>query len=300
MLAAARALAKRLDPNRMRRTIGAASCVRERGRFVLNEMRSGGSLRQYGLRDADMVVQIRHPLLDMWVLEEVFRFRVYDPPPDAARRLNGLGRPLRVVDLGGHIGLFGLYARTCFPVESTVSFEPNPENARTLRACIEANGLETSWELIEACAATDVGSVDFEASFHLSRIARADEGLEAMQERIGAALPYLKDSALLETERRRVQTRDVFPYLADADLVKIDIEGGEWEILADPRFADLRAAAVVLEYHPTYGPHSDAEAAVRGAFERAGYECGAPLPGEGRDLVWAWRRSPAATGRPTS
>ena len=291
MSAAARALAKRLDPNRMRRTLGAASCVRERGRFVVGEMRKGGSLRQYRLRDADMVVQIRHPLLDMWVLEEVFRFRVYDPPPEAARRLEALGRPLRVVDLGGHIGLFALWARIRFPVAGTVSFEPNPENARTLRACIESNGLGASWELVEACAAVDDGSVEFEASFHLSRIARPDERLEAMQERIGTALPYLRDSALLETERRRVEAHDVFPYLAGADFVKMDIEGGEWEILADPRFADLRAAAVVLEYHPTYGPHDDAEGAVRAAFDRAGYECGEPLPGEGRDLVWAWRRA---------
>ena len=290
MSAAAQALRERFHGNRVIRTVGAASCVRERGRFVLNEVRKESSIRQYGLRDADLVVQIRHPLLDMWVLEEVFRFRVYDPPPEATRRLHAVGRPLRVVDLGGHIGLFALYARTRFPVESTVSFEPNPENARTLRACIEANGLGASWELVEACAATDDGSVEFEASFHLSRIARPDEALEAMQESIGTALPYLKGTRLLETERRQVEARDVFPYLADADLVKIDIEGGEWEILDDPRLADLRASAVVLEYHPSYTPHEDAERAVRGAFERAGYECGAPVPGEGRhDVMWAWR-----------
>ena len=43
---------------------------------------------------------------------------------------------------------------------------------------------------------------------------------------------------------------DVFPYLAAADLVKIDIEGSEWEILADARFAGIAARVLVLEYHP--------------------------------------------------
>lgn len=83
----------------------------------------------------------------------------------------------------------------------------------------------------------------------------------------------------------------MFPFFANADLVKIDIEGGEWELLDDDRFADLRVAVVVLEYHPTYGPHDDAYRAVRSALDRAGYELGPPVVGDGADLVWAWRKS---------
>ena len=41
---------------------------------------------------------------------------------------------------------------------------------------------------------------------------------------------------------------DVLGQIAEADLVKMDIEGGEWGILADPRIA--RQRALVLEYHP--------------------------------------------------
>lgn len=256
----------------------------------MNEMRKGESLRQYRLRGSGWAAEIRHPLLDMWVLEEVFRFRVYDPPAQAARLLRALGRPIRVLDLGGHVGLFALFVRQLFPVESVISFEPNPANAETLRLCIAANGFGGSWRLVEATAAAKDGKVDFEASFHLSRVAQADERLEEMQERIGAALPFLHGSRLLDRDRRRVSARDVFPFFADADLVKIDIEGGEWELLDEHRFADLRAAAVVLEYHPTYGPHEDADRAVRSAFERAGYELGPPVAGDGAHLVWAWRK----------
>lgn len=46
-----------------------------------------------------------------------------------------------------------------------------------------------------------------------------------------------------------VAAADVLPYLADTDLVKMDIEGGEWEILADPRLGARLHQALVLGHH---------------------------------------------------
>jgi len=285
-----RTLARRLAPNRVRRTLGAASCVRERSRFVAHELRDRRALEHYHLRGSGLVAQVRHPLLDMWVLEEVFRFRAYEPPAQAARSVRALGRAPRVLDLGGHAGYFGLFALAGFPGARVVSFEPNPDNARTLRRCIEANGLGESWELVEACAAVEDGEVELDASFHLSRVGHADQALERLQDHIGGALPYLRGTALLdEAERHRVSARDVFPFLAEADLVKVDIEGGEWEILADPRLSELEAAAVVLEYHPPYCPRTDAEAAAREPLAAAGFVTGPVAPDDERGLLWAWR-----------
>ena len=62
---------------------------------------------------------------------------------------------------------------------------------------------------------------------------------------------------------------DVFPYLEGADLVKIDIEGGEWPILSDPRFAELEARALVLEYHPHLCPGPDPRECADGLLARA-------------------------------
>jgi hypothetical protein len=89
-----------------------------------------------------------------------------------------------------------------------------------------------------------------------------------------------------------VESRDVFPYLRDADLVKFDIEGGEWELIADPRFSELDAKAVVFEYHPEYGPRERAEELLLAALHAAGYRTGAPRPGWDAGMLWAWR--PAA------
>ncbi len=39
--------------------------------------------------------------------------------------------------------------------------------------------------------------------------------------------------------------------------MKIDIEGAEWALLADPRFRELRAPVVGLEYHAQGGAPAD-------------------------------------------
>jgi FkbM family methyltransferase len=288
---AAHAVAMRVSPKRLRRTFGAASCVRESARFAANELRDVPALRRYRLRGSDLFTFVRHPLLDMWSLEEIFRFGVYEPPVHVARLLEAAQRPLQVVDLGGNVGHFGLYVRTLFPDASVVSFEPDPGNAAVLSRCIDANGLAGSWRLVEACASTSEGRVEFASSGPLSRAAPPSDGaLEELQEHIGRVFPFVRGTTLLEPARLEVATRDAFPLLAGADLVKIDIEGGEWEILADPRMADLRAAAFVLEYHLPYGPEGDAEGTVRRAFGQAGYEVGPSVPGDGAAVLWAWRR----------
>jgi FkbM family methyltransferase len=257
-------------------------------------MRGSRREREYELRDSGLVARVRHPLLDMWAIEEIFRVGVYEPPAEADTALRGLGHPLRIADIGGHIGCFGLFMFARFDVRSIVSFEPDPDNAGQLRRCIEANGLTERWRVIEACAAGEDGTVEFDSSFHLSRVAEDDGELAVHQAHIGRSVPFLQGTALLEPRRVEVEARDAFPAMTDADLVKIDAEGAEWALLGDPRLAGLEARAVVLEYHPSYGPEEDADGAVRAALEAAGYRVGTPVPGDRAALVWAWK--PAGSG----
>ena len=83
---------------------------------------------------------------------------------------------------------------------------------------------------------------------------------------------------------------DALERLRDADLVKIDIEGGEWAILGDPRFEDLPARVVVLEYHPYLCPGPDARSAALELLSRAGFEI-RPFEhrSDGTGMLWAWR-----------
>lgn len=262
---------------------------------MFRELRDIPTVGQYQLRRSGLLAQIRHPILDMWVLEEIFRFRVYEPPPPINDLLAAFARPIRVLDLGAHIGCFGLFTRELFPDARVVSFEPDPGNATMLRRCVEANELQHRWQVIEACAATGDGTTELCSSFHFSKVAGgSDPALHELQDGITRVFPFLDGTALVRSERLEVPCRDVFPFLHDADLIKVDIEGGEWELLADPRFEDLEAAAIVLEYHPAYTGDPNAEGTAQRRLERAGYVTGFSSRGPDAGLLWAWKATPAA------
>jgi len=291
-----RVVAKRLHPRRLRITLGAARCVEERSKFIVNELRDTRTVERYRLRGSGLLAEVRHPLLDTWVLEEVFRFRVYEPPIQVRRALRALERAPRILDLGGHAGFFGLYVWGLFENAVVTSFEPDPDNVSVLRDCIALNGLEDSWRVIEACAAASDGTVEFVSSFHLSRMGpQAGDALSSLHRGISHVFPFLEGTGLVEQRARSVPCRDVFPFLADADLVKMDIEGAEWEILADERFGDIGANAVVLEYHPAYFCGSDPEGTVTEALQRAGLAISDLRRTPDGGTVWAWRPEGASS-----
>ncbi len=72
-----------------------------------------------------------------------------------------------------------------------------------------------------------------------------------------------------------VRTVDWYPLFAAADLVKMDIEGGEWAVLTDPRLAD-RAA------HPRHGVPPRRRSVAAGIRRGARAARGGRLPGRPR------------------
>ena len=200
-------------------------------------------------------------------LDELFSQQEYELPPPVERTLATMTEPLSVVDLGANIGLFGAWLLGRFPTAQIVAFEADPSNAAVHRLTIEANGLSDRWRLVEAFAGTRTGTTRFVPGlFGVSHEADAEEGIE-------------------------VPVVDVLPALLDADLVKIDIEGAEWPILGDPRFAELRARAVVLEYHASGCPVDDPRALAEQALGAGGYEVvhAGQKPDFGAGVLWGWR-----------
>ena len=242
-----------------------ATTVRSPVRFVCRELAGSRALKRYRLRRSGRPVFIRHNTEDPFVLREIFYTGHYEIPDDVGLLLERLGRPPIVIDLGANIGLFGLWALDRFPGSRVTAFEPDPTNAEVTRLCIDATGVGDRWRLVEAAATARDGRVPFVAGeFSRSRI-----------EQEGGA---------------EVDGVDVFPYLEQADLAKIDIEGGEWAILDDPRFPELDLTALVLEYHPDQAPGPDSRALALDAFRTAGYETRVATEfGPGHGMVWAWR-----------
>jgi FkbM family methyltransferase len=241
-------------------------CVKESVAFTAREALRRQGLFHYTLRESGLRAALRHRTGDVVTLGEVWRNRDYDPP---AQVVAALGTPARILDLGGNIGLFALHALALWPTASVVSYEPDPFNAAVLRRSQELNGMDGRWRLVPAAAGAAPGSVRFAA------------GQDALSHVVDDGEP----GATID-----VRVDDVLSELAAADLAKIDIEGGEWEILGDPRFASAPPRVLVLEYHPRGCPSGDPHAAVRDALSAAGLshaEIWARDDGYG--MLWAWR-----------
>ena len=236
-----------------------ATLVRERAGFVRNELR-GPVTAIYHLRESGIAVAIRHRTGDVLVLDEIFSQLEYEPPPGAQLRA-----VRRAVDLGANIGLFGVWALDRFPDCELTAFEPDPTNAEVARMCIEANGAGDRWRLVEAAATADDGRVSFvSGEFSRSRI-EAEGGTE-------------------------VEALDVFPYFEGVDFAKVDIEGGEWAILGDPRFRELGLSALALEFHPDQAPGPDPKSLALDAVHTAGFDARVVYEfGPGQGMLWAWR-----------
>lgn len=245
--------------------------------FAYAELTRHGSVGKCRPRGCAMDVYLRHDTTDLFVLIEIFGLGHYLPPPAMASRLAALGRPLQVVDLGSHVGMFGAYALSRFEGASVLGFEPDRNNLALLRRCIAGSGAAGRWEVVEAFASTRDGSVEFlEGRMAESQLAPPGSDGETCQ----------------------VEARDVFPHLAGVDLLKLDIEGAEWPILTDPRFAHLPLTGVLLEYHRNLCPEDDPLTLVTRILDGAGYTVSSfPTgwdPALGQGVIHAWRTRPAA------
>jgi FkbM family methyltransferase len=245
---------------------------RERVPFFARQAAGRRVVARYRRAGGRVAFHLRHATEDLQTLDQVLGESHYALPAPAVAALRALGRPPEVVDLGANIGLFGVEVLDAWPGAHVVAFEPDPANAAVLARSIAANpGLR--WELVEAAAGVADGEATFAAGrFANSRIAGAGER--------GVTVPV----------------RDAFAWLAGADYVKIDIEGAEWPLLADPRFAALPARVVALEYHAHGAPDGDPETQAERALRRAGFttERGDLAAPEGHGMWWGWKA--AASG----
>jgi FkbM family methyltransferase len=242
--------------------------------------RAGG----YRLRASGLTVFLRHRTRDLYIFKEVFGDGDapggYEPPAALAAMLDrALG--LSMLDLGGNIGLFGAFVMGRWPHARLHSFEPDPMNLQLLQRVISANGLQERWTVTAAAVSAHEGTLEFVSGlFGESQIA----GLAGDSNR-GPAPAALTDGRTIS-----VAAVDLFTQNHGVELIKIDIEGGEWPILTDPRLADLRARAIVLEWHAAACPEPDARAAAVQLLAAAGYTGLHESEDFGyRGLVWAWR-----------
>jgi FkbM family methyltransferase len=262
--------------------VRASGEVTDATRFALNELLLQSRVRGYRLRGSGQRIFVRHPFADAWIIDEVMRRETYRPPAvvmDDLRRLTSI----RIIDAGAHIGTTTLYLLSLFPTATVTALEPNPQSAALLRAALSANGLDGTCTVVQAAAGVSAGSAVMEGYSLLARVVREGQANGRWQE-------VERSVHAGRATRHEIPVIDVLPLLAEADLVKLDIEGAEWDILADERLARTPVRALVMEYHPQGCPGEDATATVRAMLAQAGFCTGEPFDQQaGGGMIWAWR-----------
>jgi FkbM family methyltransferase len=206
--------------------------------YVSGRDHDGLRTASYAPRKVGPRLWLRHGSGDAAVYGEIFVRGAYAPPW-------GLTDQLRVLDLGAHVGFFARWALEQWNVASVISVEPDVDNY-TLLARNHAEVGDARWTLV--CAAA--GCAEGRASFAGGR---------------GAG------SGLADAGEDLVRTVDALELMGACDLAKLDVEGGEWALLRDPRFRSHAPQFIVVEYHPAEGlrtPHAEA----RRLLEAAGYQ----------------------------
>jgi FkbM family methyltransferase len=99
----------------------------------------------------DVNVRVATPWLDLNILTKLIGDDEY-----GIQELNQLDIEVKnILDIGGHIGGFGLIAKSFWPEARLIAVEPNPLNAKLYRQNLKDNGLYHNVKVIEAAAGYD-------------------------------------------------------------------------------------------------------------------------------------------------
>jgi FkbM family methyltransferase len=227
-----------------------------------------GRSGSYRVARTGMRISLR-PRSDLLVGRE-FISRVGPLPPPEIQAALRRHPPENVLDLGANIGLFTLWSLEHFPTCKVVALEPDTDNLQYLVKNVALNTLQDHVEIIPTAAGTAEGVVYLEAGrAELSRLKLAGES-------VGDARP--------------VPMADALPLIDASDLVKIDIEGSEWPILRDPRFASARARFIFMEWHSRGSGSDDPRRSAVETLIQAGFDvCHVDGAAKGCGTLWGMR-----------
>lgn len=179
---------------------------------------SSSRLRQIRIPDATICYRLNRG--DIQTIREVWIQEAYRLPRHA--------EPGVVVDLGANIGMTSVFLARRHGARYLVAVEPSPENAGLARMNLSLNGIDAT--VIEAAVAAKDGEGYFAAhtDSNLGRLASDGKNVNLLT----------VDSVLAASPTGR------------ADLLKMDIEGGEAAALeGDPSWLE-RVDSLLVEFHP--------------------------------------------------
>ena len=201
---------------------------------------------------------------DLGIAYEVFVAEAYKLPEGLKAR-----QVRRIVDVGANVGYTCVYWLTNFPKAQVTAFEPHPAHVDLIRAHLEINRWGNKVVLHPAAAGAQDG-----------RTFLTDDG------------GHSSTTSEARPNTIAVPQVDWFACVGDEpiDILKMDIEGGEYELLSDERFASLRIGTIVMEWH-TSDEHPGGAEWCLSRLRSLGYSTtvSSSIRDE-RGVIWAFRQ----------
>lgn len=149
----------------------------------------------------------------------------------------------KIVDLGAHIGMTVVYFKICYPNSTVVAYEPGPSNFALLKKNVEENQL-AGVTIYNQAVAPKSGTLEL-------HVPNQEKGW-----RSGAGIIPRGWRGVQETIPLKVEAVGINEVLQSrVDLLKLDIEGMEYEVLA---VADLsKVGQLIVEVHPRAGKREE-------------------------------------------
>jgi FkbM family methyltransferase len=180
-----------------------------------------------------------------------------------------------IVDLGANVGMSCLYWLAAYWRAELIAFEPHPGHAAQCRANLERNGFLSRATLHAAAAGTANGRAWISDAGTSSQVGTAPGS--------GYEIEVIDTFALLAGRR--------------IDILKIDIEGSEYELLEDPRFGELDIRAIIMEWHERKDrPEGHAWCCER--LRELGFQLYPVFEQKTHGMMWAYQKRVPAGGAP--
>jgi FkbM family methyltransferase len=174
-----------------------------------------------------------------------------------------------IVDLGANIGMSCLYWLAVYWRAEVIAFEPHPGHAAQCRINLARNGLLRRATLHGVAAGVAPG-----------RAWISDAGTSSQ---VGTA----------PGRGYEIEVVDIFAQLIGLriDILKMDIEGSEYELLEDPRFGELDIRTIIMEWHER-DDRPDGNAWCCERLRELGFQLYPVFEQKSNGMMWAYRSQP--------
>jgi len=149
--------------------------------------------------------------------------------PHCTREINS-DNVNQIIDIGGNVGYSCLYFLNKYPNAQVMVFEPHPKHLEKIYAHLKLNQSEHRVEVVPKAAGAKASSIFLTDMGGDSQL--RNEGDEST---ISVSMVDWFES---------VRGKEI-------DILKIDIEGGEYTLLSDQRFSEIKFRILLMEWHNT-------------------------------------------------